>query len=246
MPERYLLAKTGVTAHPDTFAKALKLAGITRIKQRAKGSFVSPEPRKSYGYNETHRRQLPEQRYPSCLTDAEWDSQSTRSSPQGGASGFDAGKKVKGRKRSLIVDTLGLLLAVSISAASVQDRDAADDAVAYSKEKYPSLTTLFVDSAYAGKWAQCMHQMHAVNVQLIRGSNNRRTGQWHSEQGDLFTVAPAPTGFVVMPNRWVVERTHAWNERARRLIMHHDRLLAVSEAWVWLAEARILARRLTT
>ncbi|MBH8613368.1 transposase, partial [Pseudomonas mohnii] len=53
-------------------------------------------------------------------------------------------------------------------------------------------------------------------------------------------------GFVVMPKRWVVERTHAWNERARRLIMHHDRLLDVSEAWVWLAEARMLARRLTT
>ncbi|KWT11000.1 transposase [Pseudomonas syringae pv. broussonetiae] len=51
---------------------------------------------------------------------------------------------------------------------------------------------------------------------------------------------------MVMPKRWVVERTHAWNERARRLIMHHDRLFAVSEAWVWLAEARILARRLTT
>jgi hypothetical protein len=65
-------AETGITAHPDTFAKALKLAGITRIKQRTKGSFVSSEPRKSYGYNETHRRQLPEQRYPSCLTDAEW------------------------------------------------------------------------------------------------------------------------------------------------------------------------------
>ncbi|AZE49072.1 Mobile element protein [Pseudomonas chlororaphis] len=142
--------------------------------------------------------------------------------------------------------TLGLLLAVSISAASVQDRDAADDAVAYSKEKYPSLNTLFVDSAYAGKWAQRMHQMHAVDVQVIQGPNNRRTGQWHSEQGDLFTVAPAPAGFVVMPKRWVVERTHAWNERARRLIMHHDRLLAASETWVWLAEARILARRLTT
>ena len=59
------------------------------------------------------------------------DSQSTRSSPQSGDSGYDAGKKVKGRKRSFIVDTLGLLLAVSISAASVQDRDAADEAVVY-------------------------------------------------------------------------------------------------------------------
>lgn len=64
-------AETSISAHPDTFAKALKQAGITRVKQRAKGSFQAPEPRKSYGYNETHRRQLPEQRYPSCLTDAE-------------------------------------------------------------------------------------------------------------------------------------------------------------------------------
>ncbi len=75
----------------------------------------------------------------------------TRSSPQGGESGYDAGKKVNGRKRSLVVDTLGLLLAVSISAASVQDRDAADDAVTSSMGKYPSVNTLFVDSAYAGK-----------------------------------------------------------------------------------------------
>lgn len=65
-------AETGIAAHPDTFAKALKLAGITRVKQRAKGSFQSPEPNKSYGYNESHRRQLPEQLYPSCLTDTEW------------------------------------------------------------------------------------------------------------------------------------------------------------------------------
>jgi len=65
-------------------------------------------------------------------------------------------------------------------------------------------------------------------------------------QANMFATAPATIGFVVMPTRWVVERTHAWNERARRLIMHHDRLFAVSEAWVWLAEARMLARRLTT
>ncbi len=93
------------------------------------------------------------------------DSQSTRSSPQGGESGYDAGKKVKGRKRSLIVDTLGLLLAVSISAASVQDRDAAADAVTSSMDKYPSLNTLFVDSAYAGKWAQRMQHTHSLEIQ---------------------------------------------------------------------------------
>lgn len=51
---------------------------------------------------------------------------------------------------------------------------------------------------------------------------------------------------MVLVKRWVVERTHAWNERARRLIMHHDRLTQVSEAWVWLTEARLLLRRMTT
>ncbi|KOR49206.1 transposase, partial [Xanthomonas oryzae] len=65
------------------------------------------------------------------------------------------------------------------------------------------------------------------------------------EQPDLFTVKANAQGFVVLAKRWVVERTHAWNDRARRLIMRHDRLTQVSEAWVWLAEARLLLRRLT-
>ncbi len=64
--------ETGSTAHPDTFAKALKLAGIVRLMERFKGSFQQPKPHKSLGYSEAHRHQLPEQRYPSCLTDAEW------------------------------------------------------------------------------------------------------------------------------------------------------------------------------
>jgi hypothetical protein len=92
-----------------------------------------------------------------------WDKASKAFRRWGG--GYDAGKKVKGRKRSLIVDTLGLLLLVSISAVSVQDRDAADGAVAYSKEKYSTSNTLF--SACAGIWAQRMRQTHVVDVQVI-------------------------------------------------------------------------------
>lgn len=72
-------------------------------------------------------------------------------------------------------------------------------------------------------------------------------GSWHhAGQGQLFPIKAIANGFVVLPKRWGVERTHGWNERARRLIMHHDRLTQVSEAWVWLAEARLLLRRLTT
>lgn len=74
-----------------------------------------------------------------------------------------------------------------------------------------------------------------------------RWGSWSAyRQPDLFTVQADAKGFVVQAKRWVVERTHAWNERARRLIMHHDRLSHISEAWVWLTEARILLRRLAT
>lgn len=180
-------------------------------------------------------------------TTAVLDSQSTRSSPQGGDSGFDAGKKVKGRKRHLLVDALGLLLAVSVTAASVQDRDGAHPVVARAMVKYPTIETLFVDTAYAGQCAQTISQCHGIRAQVVRHPANRNVGRWMDDmQPDLFTVQADAKGFVVLAKRWVVERTHAWNERARRLIMHHDRLTQVSETWVWLTEARLLLRRLTT
>lgn len=175
------------------------------------------------------------------------DAQSTRSSPQGGESGFDAGKKVKGRKRNLVVDTLGLLLAVTVTAARFQDRDAGAEAVARMSEKYPTVERLYADSAYAGQWASAVKANHGVTVEVIRHPANQNVGRWIAMgQQDLFSDSSGYAGFTVLPKRWVVERTHAWNERARRLIMHHDRLTSVSEAWVWLAEARLLARRLTT
>lgn len=175
------------------------------------------------------------------------DSQSTRGSPQGGPSGYDAGKKVMGRKRHLVVDTLGLVLAVSVTAASVQDRDGAHPIMASTMAKYPSVATLFVDSAYAGQCAQTILQCHGIHVDVVRHPANKRAGRWHlPDQGDLFTVQADAKGFVVLAKRWVVERTQAWNERARRLVMHHDRLPSVAEAWVWLTEARMLLRRLTT
>ncbi len=180
-------------------------------------------------------------------TAAVLDAQSTRGSPPGGDTGYDAGKKVKGRKRHLVVDTLGLLLAVSVTAANVQDRDGAHPVVARAMAKYPGVQTLFVDSGYAGQCAQTVSQCHGVNVQVVRHPANKNVGRWiRPEQPDLFTVAADAKGFVVLAKRWVVERTHAWNERARRLVMHHDRLASVAEAWVWLTEARLLLRRLIT
>lgn len=179
-------------------------------------------------------------------TAAVLDAQSTRHSPQGGPSGFDAGKKVKGRKRHVLVDTLGLVLAVSVTAASVQDRDGAHPVMAAGMGKYPSVETVFVDGGYAGRCAQTIEQQQGIKVDVVRHPGSGTVGRWcEADQPDLFTAPATADGFTVLPKRWVVERTHAWLERARRLVMHHDRRTDVSEAWVWLAEARMLLRRLT-
>lgn len=171
------------------------------------------------------------------------DSQSTRSTAQGGETGFDAGKKVKGRKRHLVVDTLGLLIAVTVTAASVQDRDGAPAVIAQACAKAPGLKKVFADSAYAGKCAEGIEKAHSIVVEISRHPGNRTTGLWQTDQQQLWPDA-VPKGFVVQAKRWVVERTHAWNERARRLIAHHDRSNWAPVAWVWLTEARILASRL--
>ena len=173
------------------------------------------------------------------------DAQSTRSTAQGGNTGFDAGKKVKGRKRHLVVDTLGLLLALTVTAASVQDRDAAAEVVARACTKVPGLKKLYADGAYGGKCAQAIEHTHNISVEIVRHPANRSTGTWQDTQKPLWPEV-VPKGFVVQAKRWVVERTHAWNERARRLMAHHDRSGWAPSAWVWLAEARILASRLAS
>lgn len=173
------------------------------------------------------------------------DAQSTRSTAQGGNTGFDAGKKVKGRKRHLVVDTLGLLLAVTVTAASVQDRDAAAPVVAQACAKVPTLQKLYADAAYGGQCATTIEAAHGISVEIVRHPGNRSTGIWQDAQQPLWPEI-VPKGFVVQAKRWVVERTHAWNERARRLMAHHDRSNWAPIAWVWLAEARMLATRLAS
>jgi len=170
------------------------------------------------------------------------DSQSNRISPQGGTCGYDAGKKVKGRKRHIITDALGLLLAVTVTAASVQDRDGAPDVVAQACAKVHSIKTLFADSAYGGQCAQRLMHDNGIAVEVVRRPG--AFGEWNDVQMSLFTRAEAG-GFVILPKRWVVERTHAWLERERRMVMHHDRSTQNAAAWAWLAQSRMLLRRLT-
>ncbi|WP_208324677.1 transposase [Modicisalibacter xianhensis] len=174
------------------------------------------------------------------------DAQSTRSSAQGGTSGYDAAKKTRGRKRHVLVDTLGSILAVSVTTASVQDRDGAHPVMANGMKKYAEISTVFVDEGYAGRCAQTIHQQHDILRPRSYAIQPMAVGRWCTQgQEDLFTRRPDANGFIVLPKRWVVERTHAWIEKARRLEMHHDRRVEVSEAWVWLAAGRQLLNRLT-
>lgn len=167
------------------------------------------------------------------------DSQSVRTSAQGGPKGFDANKKIKGRKRHLATDTLGLLLAVVVTAASVQDRDAAPVVLDAALDRYPTIAMVFVDQGYAGRCADEL-RTRDVRVEVVR----RRERVWTTNQ---LSLLPLPArSFEVLPRRWVIERTNAWNDSPRRMAKDYDRLLDVSASWIWLTEARLLLRRVAT
>jgi putative transposase len=194
-------------------------------------------------YDELRKLWRSRQRRGPDPTGAILDSQSVRTSAQGGPKGYDAGKKVKGRKRHLVTDTLGLLIAVLVTVASTQDRDAAIPLIDLAKAKVPGIQKLYVDGGYAGQATREIRTRHHLDVEVVRHPANRNVGRWHQGQLPLWDV---PKGFVVLSKRWVIERTNAWNDRPRRMNKDHDRNLAVSTAWIWLAEGRRLLRRLTT
>ncbi|WP_422823579.1 transposase [Vreelandella vilamensis] len=156
-------------------------------------------------------------------------------------------KEGKGRKRHILVDTLGLVLAISVTAASIPDPHGAHPVMASAVAKYPSISKFFANSGYAGQCAQTINQQDGISVDIIRRPRSGKVGSWClPEQKDLFTQPTNMHGFVVQAKRWVVERTFSWIEKSRRLIMHHDRFTDVSEAWVWLASGRQLLKRLTS
>ncbi len=174
------------------------------------------------------------------------DSQSVKTSAQGGPKGFDAGKKVKGRKRHLMTDTLGLLLAVVVHVASVQDRDGAHEVVNAGLEKAPTVERLYADEGYAGACRTRLQAEHpGLTVEVVRHPANRSVGRRVQAQQALPLPVFEPKTFVPLPKRWVIERTNAWNDRPRRMAKDQDRSLQSSTAWIWFTEARRLLRRIT-
>jgi transposase len=154
------------------------------------------------------------------------DSQSVKTTESGGVRGFDAGKKIKGRKRHILTDTLGLLVGLVVHGAGVQDRDGAPDVLRSIRHRYPWLRHVFADGGYGGE--------------KLRG-RLRKVGQWTIE---IIKRTDKAKGFELLPRRWVVERTFAWLNRCRRLAKDFEATIASAEAWIMVAHIRLLTRRL--
>jgi len=154
------------------------------------------------------------------------DSQSVKTSSCGGLRGYDAGKKVKGRKRHILVDTLGLLVIVVVVAANIQDRDAAKQVCEKARRRLPRLRLLWADGGYAGKLVDWVYDTCHWLLTIIKRSDTAK-------------------GFRLLPRRWVAERTFAWLSNYRRLSKDYEYLPATSEAMIYLAMSHIMLRRLT-
>src|SRR4051794_6543759 len=140
-------------------------------------------------------------------------------------SGYDAGKKIKGRKRHILVDTLGLLLNVVVHPADIQDRDGAFHLLRRARRLFPFIERIFADGAYAGrKMAMTVWRTGAWRLQIVKRSD--------------------AAGFEVLPKRWIVERTFAWISRNRRLARDFERYATTAAAFFRLAMIRIMLRRL--
>ena len=154
------------------------------------------------------------------------DSQSVKSSGNGGPGGFDGGKKVNGRKRHILVDVLGLVLAVLITPANVQDRDGAIPVLMVAHAMYGTLKHVWADCAYNGEGIAKVEESTGLKVEVVKHEEGHR-------------------GFAVLPRRWVVERTNAWFGRFRILNKEYERTLASSRADVLMGMTMLMLRRLT-
>ncbi len=143
---------------------------------------------------------------------------------------------MSGRKRHILVDTTGLLLQVVVHPADVQDRDGAKLVLAGLDVRFPRLAKLWVDAAYQGPCATWIAETLGWAVEVVRKPPKRI---WWPEDQE----PPAmPTGFQVLPRRWVVERTFAWIGRNRRLSKDYEVLPETEEAWISMAMTHLMTR----
>jgi putative transposase len=181
------------------------------------------------------------------------DSQSVKTTSTGGPRGYDGGKKVSGRKRHLLVDTVGRVLQVKVHPADLQDRAAVPLLLEGVGARFPQLTHTWVDQGYPGSGKAWIEEHLGWTVTVVRHPPKPR-GEWqpHGDLTDLRTVwfewvrlPPQRLGFRgILPRRWVVERTFAWLSQNRRLSKDYERLCETSEALMYTAMSRLMVRRL--
>jgi len=157
------------------------------------------------------------------------DSQSVKTTDRGGPErGYDAGKNVNGRKRHLLVDTIGLLLIVVVHAASTQDRDGAKLVPERLRHRFSRLRLIWADGGYAGalvEWVRSLRTRNTVRLEIVKRSDDAK-------------------GFVVLPRRWVVERTFAWLGLHRRVSKDYEAFPETSEAFIRVAMIALMLARL--
>lgn len=157
------------------------------------------------------------------------DSQSVKTTRQGGSErGYDAGKKVTGRKRHILVDTIGMLLLVVVHSAGIQDRDGARLVLAPLAHRFSRLRKIWADSIYTGgiaEWVRKVRRYNRADLEIVKRAQDQQ-------------------GFVVLPRRWVVERTFAWLSFNRRMSKDYEYLPEVSETFIRIAMIRLMVARL--
>ena len=182
------------------------------------------------------------------------DSQSAKTTGVGGEQrGYDGGKKVRGRKRHLLVDTEGLVLKVKVHSAKVPDQDGLKLLLDSARTAVSGLKHLWLAAGYEGRGKGWVEEVLGLNVEIVRRPPKpipeevaRSWAQEWAKEGqkvDWQKLMP-PRGFMVLPRRWVVERTFSWLGQNRRMSKDYERLCATSEAFVYAAMTRLMVRRL--
>lgn len=153
------------------------------------------------------------------------DSQSVKTTESGGIKGYDAGKKVMGRKRHILSDTLGLPLAITVHTADIQDRDGFESVIAKIKNRFPWLQMIFADGGYNADVANCAAIQNRLRLEIVKRPQHAK-------------------GFHLLPKRWVIERTFAWLGRNRRLAKDWETTVESSLTMLVIATIQLIIRRL--
>ncbi len=182
------------------------------------------------------------------------DAQSVKTTGVGGEQrGFDGGKKVRGRKRHILVDTEGLLVEARVHSAKVPDQDGIRLLLGPARDRLPRLSYLWADAGYRGRGKDWAEEALGVEVEIVNRSPKPPpekvlqiwAREWFKEgrQMDLSKLPKRPA-FERLPRRWVAERTFAWISHNRRMSKDYERLCSAGEAFVHAAMARLMVRRL--